>query len=368
MDPPCTQKGSFGPRRFDFPFLCPIATDNLAKLFISRHIRTMKRFPTLLATLCLIATAGTTLAKAPIKVYLLVGQSNMVGHGRIEEGKDGVNGAQGSLRHMVANNTKAYGHLLQDPEKTATSKWAVRDDVWVWHNNDGPEHGKLNVGFGRSTINIGPEFGFGHVIGKASDEQVLLIKACWGGKSLAKDFLPPSAAEYPAPKEPGDAGYYYQLMLKTYNDAIANLKKYFPDYDGGTIELAGIVWFQGYNDRFGGNHESYEVNLAHLIKDLRKEFKSPKLPFVIGETGNDGKPKEGSSAAGVMNAQKAVTDFKKYPAFRGNVAFVETTGFWRERDVSPTGGGHHWFGNGESYYLIGEAMGKAMVGLMEKTK
>ena len=328
----------------------------------------MRHFTTFLTTLCLAAIASSTHAKDSLKVSLLVGQSNMVGHGRIEEGTGGVNGAPGSLRHMVANNIKAYGHLLQDPKNPATSKWAVRDDVWAWHNNDGPERGKLTVGFGRSTINIGPEFGFGHVIGKATDEQVLLVKACWGGKSLAKDFLPPSAAKYPEPKEPGDTGYYYQLTLKTYRDAIANLKKSFPTYDGETIELAGIVWFQGYNDRFGGNHESYEANLAHLIKDLRKEFKSPNLPFVIGETGNDGPPKEGSSAAGVMNAQKAVTDFEKYPVFRGNVAFVPTTGFWRQRDVSPTGGGHHWFGNGESYYRIGEAMGEAMVGLLKGGK
>ena len=162
----------------------------------------MKRFTILLATLCFATTAGTTHAKDPIKVYLLAGQSNMVGHGRIEEGVGGVNGAQGSLRHMATNNIKAYGHLLQDPKKAAASKWAVRDDVWVWHNNDGPERGNLTVGFGRSTINIGPEFGFGHVIGKATEEQVLLVKACWGGKSLAKDFLPPSAAEYPEPNKP----------------------------------------------------------------------------------------------------------------------------------------------------------------------
>ena len=328
----------------------------------------MQRFIAMIAALCLTACTGTAHPKDTIKVFLLVGQSNMVGHGRIEEGAGGVNGAQGSLRHMVVNNTKAYGHLLKDPKNPITSNWAVRDDVWVWHNNDGPEKGDLTVGFGRSHINIGPEFGFGHVVGQVIDEQVLIVKACWGGKSLGKDFLPPSAADYPKPKDPGDTGYYYQLTLKTYRDAIANIKKSFPGYDGEDIELAGIVWFQGYNDRFGGLHESYEKNLVHLINDLRKEFDKPNLPFVIGETGNDGEPKEGSGAGGVMNAQEAVTDFDRYPAFRGNVAFVPTTDFWRERDVSPTGGGHHWHGNGESYFLIGHGMGEAMAKLLKDSK
>ena len=320
---------------------------------------------TALLTLALLLSATQALADDTIRVFLLIGQSNMVGHGRIEEGVGGEAGALGSLRHLVVNNTDELGHLLADPDNPTTSDWAQREDVWVWHNNDGPEHGNLTVGFGRSHINIGPEFGFGHVIGQALDDQVLIVKACWGGKSLGNDFLPPSAGDYPAPTEPGNAGYYYQLTLDTYRAAIADIDELFPGYDGQDIEIAGIAWFQGYNDRFGGLHESYEANLVHLINDLREEFDAPDLPFVIAETGNDGEPAEGTSAAGVMDAQEAVTNFDRYPAFRGNVAFVETTGFWRTRDVSPTGGGHHWHGNGESYFRIGEGMGQAMAELLE---
>jgi len=163
----------------------------------------MNRLAALLAPLCLTLTACAAQKEDAggdkIQVFLLVGQSNMVGHGRVEEGVGGKDGAQGSLRHMVVNNTADYGHLLKDPNNPATSAWAVRDDAWVWHNNDGPEYGDLTVGYGRSTINIGPEFGFGHVVGPAIDDQVLIVKACWGGKSLGKDFLPPSAADDPEP-------------------------------------------------------------------------------------------------------------------------------------------------------------------------
>ena len=40
---------------------------------------------------------------------------------------------------------------------------------------------------------------------------------------------------------------------------------------------------------------------------------------------------------------------------------MKTTAFARPAEDSPnTGHGHHWFGNAESYFLIGDALGKAM--------
>jgi len=49
---------------------------------------------------------------------------------------------------------------------------------------------------------------------------------------------------------------------------------------------------------------------------------------------------------------------------KGNVAFVGTRAFWRSKEDSPTGQGYHWNSNAETYYLIGEAMGKAMKQLL----
>jgi len=46
------------------------------------------------------------------------------------------------------------------------------------------------------------------------------------------------------------------------------------------------------------------------------------------------------------------------------VLYVETRGFFRPREVSPTGFGYHWNCNAETYYLIGDGMGKAMVELL----
>lgn len=63
-----------------------------------------------------------------------------------------------------------------------------------------------------------------------------------------------------------------------------------------------------------------------------------------------------------MKVQAAVAEDRE---FKGNVAFVGTKAFWREKEVSPTGQGYHWNSNAETYYLIGEAVGVAMKKLCE---
>ncbi len=61
-----------------------------------------------------------------------------------------------------------------------------------------------------------------------------------------------------------------------------------------------------------------------------------------------------------MNAQLAMEDFTKYPTFDGNVAVVETRGFWRESLVSPANQSYHWNRNAETYCLIGQSMAQEM--------
>ena len=72
--------------------------------------------------------------------------------------------------------------------------------------------------------------------------------------------------------------------------------------------MMGFVWFQGWNDQYQDRWLTYEKNLANLIRDVRKEFKAPKMPFVIGQMGHDGmKPdKEGSPRDYIKKAQAAV--------------------------------------------------------------
>ena len=74
----------------------------------------------------------------------------------------------------------------------------------------------------------------------------------------------------------------------------------------------------------------------------------------------------GQGIIAIRQAQKAAA---AHPEFRGRVVFVKTTAFARPAEESPnTGHGHHWFGNAESYFLIGDALGQAMQKLIsEKT-
>lgn len=291
----------------------------------------------------LLATTPLPAADKPVKVFILAGQSNMQGAGFVKADPK-RNGGKGSLEHLVKDKATAdrFKHLVGKDQA-----WVVRDDVWI-HYLD--RKGKLTVGFGAGEDRIGPELGFGHVIGDAFDEPVLLIKLAWGGKSLGKDFRPPSSG--------GEVGPYYKEIIQRTKEVLGDLKKQFPEFEGRGYELCGLGWHQGWNDRVNqAFNDEYEKNLANFIRDIRKDLGVKDLPFVIAETGMSGTEEKHPRALSLMKAQAAVAQHKE---FQGNVAFVGTRTFWRDKESSPSGQAYHWNTNAETYYLIGDAMGTAM--------
>jgi len=295
------------------------------------------------------ALAADDTSKGPVKVFILAGQSNMEGHGMIALNPK-RNKGKGSLEYLVKDpaTVERFKHL-----KDSEGKWAVRRDVWIWYLG---RKGPLTVGYGAREDRIGPELGFGHVMGEACDEQVLLIKIAWGGKSLAKDFRPPSAG--------GEVGPYFCELFKHVRDVLGDLETLIPEYDGRGYEVAGFGWHQGWNDRVNqAFNDAYEQNMAHFIRDVRKELGIKKLPFVIAETGMSGHTERHPRALSLMRAQAAVAE---HDEFRGNVAFVGTKDFYRPSEASPSGQAYHWNSNAETYYLIGQAMGQAMKKLCEQ--
>src|SRR5437763_1465185 len=103
-------------------------------------------------------------------------------------------------------------------------------------------------------------------------------------------------------------GASYRAMLDEVHTTLVDLKSHFPDYAGQGYELAGFIWFQGWNDMINTDYTAeYTANLAHFIRDVRKDFKSPKLPFVIGQMGVDGE-KPGAGVKRFKDAQAAVMD------------------------------------------------------------
>jgi len=294
-------------------------------------------------------SAAEDAGKGPLKVFILAGQSNMEGQGKIALDPQ-RNDGKGSLEYLVKDPATAdrFKHL-----KDADGHWAVRNDVWIWYLG---RKGPLTVGYGAREDRIGPELGFGCVMGDACDDQVLLIKIAWGGKSLAKDFRPPSSG--------GEVGPYYRELPKHVREGLADLKTLFPEYDGRGYKIAGFGWHQGWNDRVNqAFNDAYEENMANFIRDVRKDLGIKKLPFVIAETGMSGHSEKHPRALSLMRAQAAVAE---HDEFRGNVAFVGTKDFYRPAEESPSRQAYHWNSNAETYYLIGAAMGEAMKKLCEQ--
>jgi hypothetical protein len=280
-------------------------------------------------------------AGGPLKVFILAGQSNMEGHGVVSmDGEKDYNGGKGNLAWSM-DHSKSAGKMKR--LRNRQGEWAVRDDVDISYKVNGKvRKGGLTVGYtgyGGSS-HIGPELGFGHVMGDHLKERVLLIKTAWGGKSLFADFRPPGSG--------GTVGPYYTQMIEEVREALAEIKdqKY---------EIAGFVWQQGWNDMCEPKAiPEYADNLVNLAKDLRKEFGQPNLPIVVGELGNGGPDAEGAMLE-FRKAQEQGT--KRIP----HAAFVKTAGFARPAELSPNPShGHHWFGNAESYFLVGEALGESM--------
>lgn len=308
----------------------------------------MNRMSLVLAVGCL-WVAALAAADKPVQVFVLAGQSNMEGQGFIKADPK-RNEGQGSLESLTRDKATAdkFKHLVSQD-----GRWVTRDDVWIHYLN---RKGRLTVGYGAKEDRIGPELGFGTVVGDAFEEPVLLIKLAWGGKSLAKDFRPPSSG--------GEVGPYYKEVVERTRAVLKDLKKEFPELGGRGYELAGFGWHQGWNDRVNqAFNDEYEKNLANFIRDIRKDLGVKDLPFVIAETGMSGPGEKHPRALSLMKAQAAVAGYEE---FRGNVAFVGTRAFWRDKEVSPTGQAYHWNTNAETYYLIGEAMGQAMLKLCAK--
>lgn len=304
----------------------------------------------------------------PVRVFILAGQSNMEGAGVIKS-EPQRNGGKGSLEYVVkdAATSKQYSKLVD-----ASGNWRIRDDVWITYLD---RKGPLTVGFGAKKETIGPELGFGWVVGDAMEAPILLIKCAWGGKSLAVDFRPPSAGKVPyslgektdeaIAKDPAIVGKYYRDILALTKTALANIKDIVPGSDGKYV-IAGFGWHQGWNDRINDKFNAeYQRNMTHFINDIRKELGVPRLPFVIAETGMNGPEENHPRALSLMKAQAAVAEQEE---FKGNVAFVGTRNFWRPKEQSPSNQGYHWNSNAETYYLIGDSMGRAMLKLLPSEK
>ena len=445
---------------------------------------------------CCVFAQPTEAAAEKLKVFILAGQSNMVGHAnghttatlfnpdgpkdealaKLVFGKDAkiskqrydetlalakhlnvltggagdpqikamTDAAQKAAAEAEAERIKA---ILETYKKDVVAASAVSDRVHIMSIADkNRRSGRLGVGFGANENKIGPEYAFGLSIAEKIDGPVLLIKTSWGGKSLNYDFRPPSLPDFkttpeyaaakaqaedalkryeaaaksfpqeqekykadlaayeeqmktadekarkklPKPREPGQprkpgpfsmdaAGLNYRMMNEAVHKVLDNIKENHPAYDPAAgYEIAGFVWFQGFNDQFNDHFKAnYKNNMVAFIKDIRREYKAPKMPFVIGVLGT-GQTKEKVDENAVSVAQRAAA---AVPEFKGNVVAVESyteyaldslavfNAGWQQNlyewDLVGSNRPYHYLGSGKFFVRLGDAFATDMAGMMK---
>ena len=318
----------------------------------------------------------------PVKVFIMMGQSNMLGFGKIAGDKEG------SLEHAVKTE-KLYPFLV-DGDGNWTERKDVRN-VRVMVGRGGGMGVHNNEWLTIKGKAIGPEVGIGHHVGNLLEEPVMLLKSCIGNRGLGWDLLPPGSESFEftamdkktkeektwvyagykqSPNrwekgtQPEPIGWY---AGKQYDDDTANARKvleelntYYPD--AKSYEVAGFFWWQGDKDRYDAAHASrYDLNLVNLITALRKDFHAPNAPFVLATLGQTSKDDGPGNDKLILDAMMAVDGASgKYPEFKGNVATVYA------HPLSMGGASNgHYNGNAKTYMNVGLAMGEAMVKLLK---
>jgi regulation of enolase protein 1 (concanavalin A-like superfamily) len=234
------------------------------------------------------------------KVYLMAGQSNMQGHGS-NSGLGGTSGfdltAQRSdvfMKNIISNNRGLSG---------------------------------LAPGFGERSSKYGVELKMGNVLGDTLPENIYLFKGSQGGTTLD------NTAHWRPLAHGGESGNLYDQLMSGFDDFIQDeMVANNIDY-----EVAGFIWFQGYNDTFG-SEGLYEEHLRNLISSVRNDLNLPELPVIITQI-NDNR---GGAGDIVMAAQAKVASEDPF-------AQLVYTG-----DQRP----YYHYGN-DSYIVIGERIAQA---------
>ena len=193
--------------------------------------------------------AGLSLGQAAddstVRVFIFAGQSNMVGSdSKVKDIKNfppyaGLEQPQEGVR---------FSYSIGRENKTNSDGWVALEPV----NNT-----------------VGPELSFARRVTQAIDASVAIIKCAAGGTHLGGDWNPDEPIGFKM----------YPLALKLVRDSLAELER-----QGVRYRLEGFMWHQGENDMFNEDYmKNYGPNLKNYLAKWRRDLKSPKLKFYIGE-------------------------------------------------------------------------------------
>jgi hypothetical protein len=366
---------------------------------------------TLAVCLMVVLSSGKAQGQADdseLQIYLLAGQSNMVGQAYTWEFNATGPGGWNVPTMEYLRDSPSYIDALPDDvysfKDHFNADWfKQRDDVWAAHYNPGngrnievrnepdssPNDGALpdyprgiqplSPGFGpaksfggHNASLIGPELAMGQRLGDAMTSEVLLFKSNRGGTDLANDWRPPSAAA----DRGGSVGGDYKTTVHNFKQLLDDLDADLADngrldqYGGATdYQVAGFVWMQGWNTVVGGGSSAriaeYSENLQDLVEDLRAadERIADDLPAVIVESSDQN--------ADLNSQRKSAVDVLN-ETIENSAVFIETNGLkdvnYADRgavnskgDPFSNGWGYHYHARAENFLEIGNLIGESVL-------
>ena len=218
------------------------------------------------------SVAPTLPAKDKLHLFLLAGQSNMAGRGKIAE-----------------EDTVAHPRVLTLDKN---NQWVPAID---------PIH------FDKSVAGVGLGRTFGITLANRDPSITVGLIPCAAGGSPISSWAP--------------GGYHSQTKSHPYDDAIKRTKI---AMQRGTLKA--ILWHQGESDSQPGKAEVYEKELHAVIKRFRDEFRAPDLPFIAGQLGRFPSRPWDDAKELVNSAHQSLPEKVK------NTAFVESTGLAEKGD------------------------------------
>lgn len=272
-----------------------------------------------------VTSAEVALTVQQMSVFLLAGQSNMVGNvdtnffktllGELALGTG--SGIEARLAehvrywHQVTNAGANYGYSVPMAALEASELVRLNAAGLVGSNLTTP-YARVLCSMNTTAVAplstncgspFGPELVLGHALGKTAYSPTSLIKVAVGGTTLYVDWRSPLSG--------GTVGPLYTQLRTRIQSLKSDPASVNPLCKTQSCRWSAFVWFQGENDSFNqANGESYEQNLKNLIADVRSDVGSPTLPVVIVQTGRWAQSL--SYGKSVANAQKAVVAADKY--------------------------------------------------------
>lgn len=329
---------------------------------------------------CAGLTTSQAHAEGTLKIFLMAGQSNNVGHARtFYEGIS--NPDQSPYRMEYLADTPAFVAGLDPSVYTFKDHFEAnwmqpRDDAWGLHvaSSSGSTQvikptprsqadqwiqgvAPLGPGFGNdiNTLSkIGPELAFGHYLADRTTDPIFLFKSDTGGTTLAQDWRSPTAAAT-RPAKGDTVGMHYTATLNRFTSLLDELDADLADdgklndyMDATGYEVSALVWFQGFNEAVesgGAFKQEYEANLVDFVRDIRAaDARIPNdLAAII--------PESSDQDAQLNTARQAAVDTL-------NTLTPGSAVFFRNNDlIGSRPLGYHFHETAESYLEIGWRMG-----------